>query len=66
MLNTLAVNREVISRGELVEIGELFLGMISANCVLREIGTTNHAASQDYQSAINSSTSVVMRVHTKL
>jgi L-seryl-tRNA(Ser) seleniumtransferase len=68
VLNTLAMNREVpVSRGELVEIGGSFRipeVMQRANCTLVEIGATNRTHLKDYKNAINSNTSLLMKVHT--
>lgn len=66
-LNTLADGGEVIvSRGELVEIGESFRIpdlMAKSNAILREVGTTNRTRIQDYEQAITEKTRVLLRVH---
>ena len=66
-LNTLAEGGEVIvSRGELVEIGGSFRVpdvMSKSGATLREVGTTNRTCLEDYQSAINEKTRLLLRVH---
>ena len=67
-LTALARDREVlVSRGELVEIGGSFRVpdvITSGGCTLREVGTTNRTRRQDYASAVNDSTAVILSVHT--
>ncbi len=67
ILNTFAKNREVIvSRGELVEIGGSFRipeVMSQSGAVLHEVGATNKTKKQDYNSAINEKTAMLMKVH---
>jgi L-seryl-tRNA(Ser) seleniumtransferase len=56
----------VVSRGELVEIGGGFRVpeiMAESGCRLVEVGTTNRTRSDDYASAIDSSTALVLKVH---
>jgi L-seryl-tRNA(Ser) seleniumtransferase len=63
----LARGREVVvSRGELVEIGDGFRIpelLESVGARLREVGTTNRVRLADYESALGSETAFVLKVH---
>jgi L-seryl-tRNA(Ser) seleniumtransferase len=63
----LAQDREiVVSRGELVEIGDGFRLpdlLESTGARLREVGTTNRTAPADYSAAIGPRTGFVLKVH---
>lgn len=64
---TLAPGREiVISRGELVEIGDGFRIpelLASTGARLREVGTTNRTSLRDYEAAVDDETGFVLKVH---
>ncbi len=66
-LETIAKGRKVIvSRGELVEIGGSFRipdVMEKSGVILREVGTTNRTHSHDYENAIETDTSLLLKVH---
>ena len=63
----LAAGREVvISRGELIEIGDRFRLpdlLESTGARLREVGTTNRTTTADYQQAISGDTAFILKVH---
>ena len=66
-INTFADGKEiVVSRGELVEIGDSFRipdVMIQAGARLREVGTTNRTYRRDYEGGIGPETTMILRVH---
>jgi L-seryl-tRNA(Ser) seleniumtransferase len=63
----LAAGREiVVSRGELVEIGDGFRLpdlLVSTGARLREVGTTNRTSVADYAAAVGQQTGFVLKVH---
>ncbi len=66
-VTALAAGREVlVSRGELVEIGDGFRLpdlLVATGARLREVGTTNRSALRDYADAIGPDTGCILKVH---
>ncbi len=66
-LETAAKEKKVIvSRGELVEIGGSFRipdVMTKSGAILKEVGTTNRTHLRDYESAIETDTALLLKVH---
>jgi L-seryl-tRNA(Ser) seleniumtransferase len=67
VLDSLTRGREVvISRGELVEIGDSFRipeVIARSGAILKEVGTTNKTHPRDYERAINPETAMLLKVH---
>jgi L-seryl-tRNA(Ser) seleniumtransferase len=66
-LSSLAAGREVVvSRGELVEIGDSFRipdVMRQSGAILREVGATNRTSLADYRDAVSAETGLLLKVH---
>ena len=66
-LSSQATGREVVvSRGELVEIGDSFRipdVMRQSGAVLREVGATNRTHPGDYRGAVTTNTGLLLKVH---
>lgn len=68
IINTLAKNKEIlISRGELVEIGDGFRIpeiIKEAGALIKEVGTTNKTNKMDYLNSVSPDSSMILKVHT--